>query len=53
MLTVSHNDSVATVTYTNRQTGESVSSKLPSAAYQVFVNLPVEGVTIQLFSKCS
>jgi len=45
MLTVSHNDSVATVTYTNRQTGESVSSKLPSAAYQVFVNLPVEGVT--------
>ena len=45
MLTVSHNDSVATVTYTNRQTGESVSSKLPSAAYNVLSALPSEGVT--------
>lgn len=45
MLTVSHNNSVATVTYTNRQTGESVSSKLPSSVYEVLSTLPSEGVT--------
>lgn len=45
MLTVSHNDSVATVTYTNNKTGESVSSKLPSSAYTVLSSLPSDGVT--------
>lgn len=45
MLTVSHNNSVATVTYTNRKTGETVSSKLPSAVYEVLSTLPSEGVT--------
>lgn len=45
MLTVSHSNSVASVTYTNNDTGESVSSKLPSAVYEVLSNLPAEGVT--------
>jgi len=45
MLTVSHNNSVATVIYTNSKTGESVSAKLPSTAYAVLSALPTEGVT--------
>jgi hypothetical protein len=51
MLTVSHNDSVATVTYSNSKTGESVSSKLPSAVYEVLRSLPTEGLTNSQLQK--